>query len=221
MIVTFLDHSAVVKRETSLDQYLFEDEVSFNDKIGEALDEIIQILKNNSRKVRLYCTPLVLQESEAQTTSKNGESFTDTIERMMWVVKSTANSGNSVFTLYGSNDDSTFYEIDTIVTAEIGTFNLKFRTPYKYYRIDWAGTTCTYESYLVESNFYLSHLYKTLEIIYRALQNESPMYKDKADFYMNKFDVAMDAMVTSYDADDDGEVEIGEEDDKLQARLFR
>lgn len=212
-ITTFVTSTIINNYEPSISGFYPTGSSSWDTQISLALREIIQELKGRNKQIKKFCTPYVIEENVVKTSAYTGTATTeeDIVERMMLVISTT---GAGTFTLYGSNDGTNFYSVTSLTTAltTATTLNGAFVNPYKYYRVDYAGTTGNYSAYLVETSFYLAHCYKTLELIFQML-NDSPnsIWGEKRDYYGRMYDNEITNMIASYDDDLSGTITEGEE----------
>jgi len=210
MIETFINTADLYKLEPSLEQFKDANKADYQDQIDMAKDEIIDFLKDQRKKIRLYCTPFSLQQRTTQTANFSGiKSVEDNIERLVWVVNLI--TGIGTFNLYGTNDSSseTWSLVSSIIFTAIGKQSVYNKDiAFRYYRLDYVGTNATYESYLVERSFYFAHLFHSIELAYNQLvtQNDD-MWDMKAKRYRSLFDIKFNSMSSSYDRDGDGTID--------------
>lgn len=210
MLKTYVTHADLLKFEPRVDDYLASDQDDFTDIIASAKEILTQDLKSNKLELKKLCTPLELQATVAATTSNAGTKVEDEIERRFLVITVTAISGTATFTVLGTNSSST--EPDQAVLTKVitatGTYTELFDNVYKYYTIDYAGTTCTYKAELVEESFYLAHVYMSLNRVYQQMRHRvGSTWESKADYYMQLYEVMMKNIVHSYDEDLSGDVD--------------
>ncbi len=210
-ISTGLDNSILLKYQPILSSYLPTGWTDYSTSINEAEYQILQKLKNEGKNLRKFCTPLTLEDSVSKTISFTGtKSAEDTINRMMWVVKTSAIGSSETFTLQGTDDDSieTYSNVVSTIQTSIGSTFTRIKNIYKYYRVNYSGTSATYETYLVEISFFFAHIYKTLELIYRLLSSSpGDDFWIKAGYYSNESDKEMNNMLASYDDDLSGGID--------------
>lgn len=225
MLKTYLTHSDIIDYEPRLDDYLGSDQDDYTDIIASAKEILTQDLKSNKLELKRLCVPLVLQESGAQSTSKSGaKSDQDYAERRIWVITATAIDGTSIFTLKGTNDESneTYTTVTTKVITEIGTYTVMFDDVYKYYAVDWSGTSCTYSSELVEESFFLAHLYLSLNRIYETLRaNIDDLWERKAAEYMELYQKQITNISHTYDVDLDSNIDDEEINSNIRVTFRR
>ena len=59
--------------------------------------------------------------------------------------------------------------------------------------------------YLTDPAIFMVHIYKALELIYRAMQSDvGDLFQTKADFYREMFEAEFSNIVTAYDLNEDG-----------------
>jgi hypothetical protein len=212
MIITTINTEVLFNREPTLDNYLPDGQLDFEAQIMEAKREILQNLKDHHKFVRKYCYPVELQASVAKTTSFTGEWVEDEIERMIFSCKVTEAGGTEILRLQGSNDDgTTVVDIGFLTFEEAGTKYHLFDDTYKKYRVVYAGTSITYSSSLIESSFYLAHLYLSLALCYQLnVSVDNDLWDKKFKYYYQMYETQMNRMLASYDEDDDGTLETDE-----------
>ena len=205
MLITKITHSDIIALEGELDKYLRESEIDFTEKISEAKGILEDLISHRGLLLRKICTTLPLSDSP--------KSDEDEIERRRVVIETTALTDEATILFEGTDDasDETWTTIKSdIVITEIGEYTFKINDTYKYYRLTATGTI-TYTGYLVETSWELSHLYKSLELIYHSINALSgDVYSEKAMYYRDLFNSVFQNAPYSYDADDDGEVEHSE-----------
>lgn len=214
MLRTYVTHSELLKYEPRIDDYLASDQNDYTDIIASAKEILTQDLKSNKLELKKLCVPLVLHTG-AETTSDTGVTKEDLIERRFLVLTISALSGTATFTFKGTNTqggtpDNT---IKTVVITETGEYTYIFDEVYKYYSLDYSGTTsCTYTAWLVEESFYLAHVYLSLNRIYQQNRHRinGNVWEVKAEYYNQLYETQMRNIVHSYDSDLDGDTDEGE-----------
>lgn len=227
MIESFLTHADVVKGEPALDDYLREDQTSFDEIIEEARTDMMKDLIDMNFQIRKLCKRLSLQTSVTKTAAFDSDlSDEDFAQRLRLVIDVTDKTGTAVFDIQGTDDDgTTYYDILTSITiSETGKQSFLLTQLYKKYRLKLIsiGTTITYSSYLVETSLEKLHLYKTRAKIYESLRAlAGDHYQGKAESYMQMYEKMLSDTRLYYDDDDDGEIsEDNAEDDSRQV-VFR
>lgn len=207
MLKTYLTNEDIIEFEPSLDDYLRSTQTDFQDQIDKTFEILVQDLKSNGLKIKNLCTPLELQASVSASTSKTGTGVEDEIERRFWILTVTANSGTCTFTLDGSNDNTTWTTIVMQAITGTGTYTNLVTDLYDYYRVNFAGTSATYSSELIEESFFNTHLYLALWNIYFSLQSQvNDMWESKAMYYRDEYEKSLKSIKYSYDEDDSGSV---------------
>lgn len=211
MLKTFVDQSELLKYEPKLTDYLATGQSDFSVIINSAAEIFTQDLKANNVELKKICVPLVLHTSGSETTSKTGDVVEDTLERRLLYIDQTAVSGTSVFTLYGSNDKTTWTEAKTVNSNSIETVKVLFDDVYTYYRLDYSGTTSTYEAKLYEEVFQIAHIFLALSMIYKTLQNQADsVWEAKAVDYEDKYNRRLEKIIYGYDENLSGGIDAGE-----------
>jgi hypothetical protein len=168
---------------------------------------------------------LTLQASTSETTSATGsKSDEDVIERRIWVVETTAVGATETFTLQGTNDESseTYTTITTLEFTTATESTTLFDDTYKFYRVNYSGTSATYSSKLVEESFHLAHIYKSLELVYSQLNaRRDDNWELKMIQYRELYDKMMTNIIYSYDANLSGAISEGEDQQMIRASFSR
>ena len=216
MLRTYVTHARVVQFEPALADYLRSDETDHSTTIASAKEILTQDLRSNRLELKRLCTPLSLQASTSETTSNTGDKSDED--------SCTAVGGTEVFTLQGTNDDAseTWTTIDTLTFTDTGDDNLIFDDVYRFYRVNYSGTSATYSSDLYEESFYLAHIYKSLEMIFNKLKsNAGDNWETQRDFYVMQYGTMMNNIIHTYDKNLDGNISLGEEDEQLRPSFTR
>ena len=211
MISTFINTAIITGIEPSASSFMDSSMMDFQGLIDEARAQVVNFLKQQRKKIRLYCIPFSLDSQTLSGNYTGVKSLEDTIERLIWVVNVTAGSGG--FQLQGTNDETleTWNNVGSINVTATGTTTLYFDDPYKYYRVNYTGSSVTYTSYLIEKSFYYAHLYKSLQIIYNSFfMQKGDAFDIKRQYYKELYDAEIGSMAATYDEDDDGVVDDSE-----------
>lgn len=188
----------IVRRGDPSNTYIDE----YEDFITKAKDVLTSDVKSMGYKLRYLCTPLTL--------TPNTKSEADYIERTRLVVVVTANTGEAVITLQGTNDESdeTYSDVGTItIEDQVGEQTLVFESINKYYKISSTGTV-TYTAYLVERSFELPLIYLALRMLFSSkskIANDD--YYNKSEQYRMEYESIMKSNFFSYDSDEDGKAD--------------
>lgn len=227
MIENYITQERILQGEPYLDSYLAENQLDFTEITDEAFDEYLNDVKNQQVDLRKLGKRLSLQTSVTKTdTYDSAISEVDNIERRRLVIDVTDLTGDAVFALQGSNDESTYCDVKTDIQFSVkGSHAYLFSSVYKYYRLQLTsiGTTITYSAYLYETTFDFPLLYLMRSKIYYSIyhRNGDDSFKEKADTYQAKY---MDKLVNThyfYDESDDEEISVDETEDNLGEVTFR
>jgi hypothetical protein len=237
MFTATVTHEDIINQEGVLDSYLRE-QLDWNTKIENAKVFVRQELKNSSKQLKKLCVPLYFKNEDDETSLSSSGSFEseitsqDLVERLRFCVNASSVTDNVTFTLYGSNDETTFVQvkgikpdgtvINNIVLTQNGEDSFVVQKAYDYYYI-WVSGTASFEAYMVETTFELPVLYKAIEYIYKDLQGEPGSNFDaKAEFYAGMYNDAFNTALYSYDKDLSGDIEDTEQDNNMQVlRYYR
>lgn len=227
MIENYITQERILQGEPHLDSYLAENQLDFSEVTDEAFDEYLNDVKNQKVDLRKLGKRLTLESSGTQTAAFTGTASTeDFVERRRLVINVTAITGDAVFALQGSNDESTYYDVKTDIQFSVtGEHVYVFSSVYKFYRLNLTsiGTTITYSAYLYETTFDFPLLYLMRSKIYHSIyhRNGDDSFKEKADTYYAKY---QDKLVNThyfYDESDDDLISEGEKEDDLKEVVFR
>jgi hypothetical protein len=236
MFTATVTHEDIINQEGVLDSYLRE-QLDWNTKIENAKVFVRQELKNSSKQLKKLCVPLYFKNEDDETSLTSSGSFQseitsqDLVERLRFYVNASSVTNNVTFTLFGSNDGTTFTQvkgikpgtvIDNIVLTQNGEDSFIVQRSYDYYYITVSGTA-SFEAYMVETIFELPVLFKAIEYIYKDLQAEQGSNFDaKAEFYAGMYNDAFNTALYSYDEDLSGNIEDTEQDNNMQVlRYYR
>ena len=213
MIESFITQEMILKGEPHLDNYLSDSQLSFDDIAEESFSEYLQDVKNQKFDLRKLGKQLSLQTEVSNTSAYTGTWTTeDYVERRRLVINITAQVGNAVFALQGSDDKTTIYDVKTdIQTAKAGKYNYIFNNVYKYYRLKLISivTSITYTGYLIETTFDFPIIFLTRAKIYHSLflRDSSDAFEKKYELYMDKYrNLLTNETNYIYDADDTGDI---------------
>ena len=225
MLKTYVTHERIVEFEPRVADYLASAQSDYTTIIAKAKEVLTQDLRSNRLELKKLCVPLSLQASTSETTSATGsKSDEDTAERRIWVVTVTANGDTETFTLQGTNDDSseTYTDITTLSFTSTGEDTTLFDDTYKYYRVNYSGTSATYSSELVEESFYLAHIYKSLEMVYSQIQARAgDFWMEKKMQYRELYDTMIKNIIYTYDDNLSGAIGEGESQYTIRASFSR
>lgn len=228
MIENFITQEKILQGEPHLDSYLaIENQLDFTDITDEAFDEYLNDVKNQKVDLRKLGKRLSLQISVTKTAAFDGIiSEVDNVERRRLVIEVVALTGDAVFSLQGSNDETTFSDVKTDIQFNItGNHIYLFSSIYKFYRLRLIsiGITITYSAYLYETTFDFPLLYLMRAKIYHSIyhRNGDDAFKEKSDTYQAKYVEKLVNTHYFYDESDDEEISEDETEDDLGEVVFR
>ena len=224
MIESRITSEDIYKWQSQLIDLIPETQDDWSEQIDEAFKEVVSDIRDMGWNIRKLCKRYSLQTSVTKTDAYNGviTSTEDNLQRLRIVIDVTAFDSSAEFLLQGTDDDGTIWEtaIESIQITEVGEKTVLFTRAYKKYRLILASvvSTITYSAFLIETTFERLHVYKSLEIIYRALNNvQNDVYKEKQQEYMQMYNDRINIIQFAYDEDDDETVsDLEIEDDSQQ-----
>lgn len=210
---SYLQTSDLTNIEPMLADYYRTSQTDYATMLIQANDVLEMELRNRRLKLKNLETTLTLTDA----TKSNA----DEVGRTRLVLVVSAVTGTATFALQGTDDTTseTWTDITVSPTMSVtstGTTYYKFYDTYDYYKLTKTGTV-TYTAFLVERSFELVLAYLTISMIFRSLQAlVSDMWEDKAKFYWDLYQDALERAVYSYDANEDG---IADEDEVQISRV--
>src|SRR3990167_7915537 len=239
MIESYLTQNMITRGETTIADYLRTGQTDFGDIRKEAFTDLMTDLINRNVLIRRLCIRFYLESTAlTKTAAYDGViSDEDFGQRMRLVIPVTANTGDAVFTLQGTNDYGTTYDDITLVSDDEtsgttvtitdnqpDTYSYLLTSLYKKYRLKLISiaTTITYSRpYLVEEIYTTIHREKTRANIYRSLMNTSSEYSEKFNLYMGEYNRLLDEGKKIFDVGDDEEISEDESEQEPQNIIFR
>lgn len=190
-------------------------------QIGKAVDEVIQDLRTKGTNAGKVAIPLHLKENgtfTANETSLGVECLRVNMVQRFVISKTSSAVGSVTEKIYldGSNDNINWSEITSItITAGSGDLSATFSSLYLYYRyrvVINTSLTLSASIYMVETSFDKLLIFKSLEILFRALSKAvGDMFDNKSKIYQNDYDMLLKEFKYAYDEDDSQSIEIDEE----------
>ena len=229
MFIANITHDDIISQEGSLELYL-GDLPDWENKIVNAKNIVLTKIKSAGKKLRLLNKPLYFYDPNEDYLITNTAAFTsettseDNVERMRFVIEVTElASGSLSVKVQGSDDETTWTNVCVFATDQAGEFSRRISKPFKYYRLVLSATgSRTFTAYMVEDVFFLPVLYKTISMIFLALQSEANSnWSAKYQEYDNLFNEAFESLVFSYDANDDEEITSEEENSSKRITILR
>ena len=179
MIKNFITEDYLRGILPELDSYKWSSESDFSNFISQANNEIFEELRKKNLKLNKLMPELFLIDSGtviSDAGTYTGDSAEDTLNRLRFVYDVTTFSGTNdkTLTIQGSNDDVTFYTVESIAISETGIDSMRISEIYQYYRITFTQTegSITLSAYLIETTYDDLFAYKTLELIMRNVKKE-------------------------------------------------
>lgn len=199
-----------------IERYKWSDQSSFESLISKAEIEVVNFF-GNSYRLRSLRPELVLRDSGTAITATTNEDGIDenlNINRLRFVVDAITASGSNVIKLQGSNDDTTYYDINlytnagasvaSLTVTSAGTQTATFKDLYKYYRVSCTiGTSIDYKAFLVETCYDDLYAYKMLYMIFA---DNGENFTERRDEFAKRYQDVSGNMKFYYDYNDDGDL---------------
>lgn len=200
MLKNYLENSELSGYHPTIDNYLTSANITIQK--GNAEKWLIARLKNDNVKLKQLMLPLDL-------TLDTSVEETDGIERLRLAINLSSEPAQATtFTLQGSDDNTTFETITTLVFTVLqkGIKSVTFNRPYQYYKLTCSHSVTPLESYLVETTFDLVLANATLGYIANSLR-KSPgdIWAELNERFITDAIDAFSTLVFPKDADEDGE----------------
>lgn len=238
MIESFLTQATLTSNETAVGDYLRTGQSDFSAIWRKSFGDMVQDFIDQNFVTRTLCKRYVVQAEVTKTDAFTGEMTTaqDYAQRTRLVIPISAQTGDAVFALQGTDDEGTTYEDiflitnagasavqNTILEADIAVGNeansYVISRPFKQYRLKLIsiGTTTTYSAYMVEEMYTTLHRDKTMANIYRSLMAvDGDVWEGKHQEYMERYQERLNSGRFYVDTDDDGSIEEGEAQKDVQ-----
>src|SRR3989304_766403 len=225
MIESYLTQAMVIRGETALGDYLRTGQTDFGNIRKEAFTDLMSDCINRGIDIKRLCKRLYLESTAlTKTAAYDGViSDQDYAQRMRLIIPVTANTGDAVFTLQGTDDEGVNY-FDIALVSDDGTsgttvtitdnqpddYSYLLTSLYKKYRLKLIsiGTTITYSKpYVIEEIYTTLHREKTRSNIYRSLISDmGDDFKGKYDLYQECYNKLLTEAKMVYDVGDDEEI---------------
>lgn len=214
MIKNTVTTEDIFELEAGLVDFLRSDQTDYDTQIEQAYNIMLLDLRNIGYDLRLLNTPLDLGSNTSSSSVTGDVSSKDYLNRNLLTIVCTSVSGNAMFSLYGSDDKSTWNDVLTDkVINESGTYNYVINLFYKYYRLDKTNSVqTTYSAYLSENVYYYMILYKSISLISNSLRRlpNRNNWEDKYIEYEEKYKALLNGASFSVDVDEDGSIDSDE-----------
>ena len=202
MLKLFLKSADIIQNYPILNDYLREDDISYDLVIERAAIDLQRDLKNRGLEIKKLCTPLYLT-ADVITEDK--------IERDRFVMEITDINSPCVISLYGTNteneDPTTLLFTDVI--DSIGEYTKLLNNPRTYYKLVLSNTTGLISTaYLIETSLERPHEFLTISYCYERLnQLKDDIYSNSRLDYFKMYEDSIKNIRYSYDDDLTGEIE--------------
>ena len=212
MLRNLIDETYLRGYAAKLSALLYTDEADWSEQKKKATTRVLNALSQSYNLRDLMPEVYLRSSGDSISTAETGEGIEDEMNRMRLVIDNITNTVSSkVLTLQGSEDNTTFYTIDTVtVTTDDTLVSFEFYYPYKYYRINSTVTTgvLDFRAYLVETIydelFACMWLYFIFMDISKATDDQ---YDKKANEFKEMYESLMIETKRYLDADNDGDVD--------------
>jgi len=210
MLKNYVDEDYLKGYAVKLSALLWTDETDWSEQRNAATRFVMNQFIQKRYDLKKLMPELVLRSSGTSlSATATSSAVEDTINRLRLVIDNVnCTVSSKVLTLKGSNDNSTFYTIDTV---NIGTDNadqtLLFNDIYKYYKITTTITSgvCDYRASLVETVYDELFASKELAFIYADLsKQEGDQYDLKAQRFEAMYNTLMNGATFYIDSNQDG-----------------
>ena len=202
MLKLFLKSADIIQNYPILNDYLREDDISYDLVIERAAIDLQRDLKNRGLEIKKLCTPLYLT-ADVITEDK--------IERDRFVFDVSVISSPTVISLYGTNtkDEDPTTLLFTDIIDSIGEYTKLINNPREYYKLVISDTTgLTYTAYLIETSLERPHEFLTISYCYERLnQLKDDMYANSRLDYYKMYEESLKNIRYSYDDNLTGEIE--------------
>ena len=199
-----------------LSSLLWTGEEDYSEQKVKATDYVFNALIQRTYKPKELMPELVLRDLGTSLSSgtETTEGKEDTINRMRIVFDNITNTLSAkAVTIQGSNDNETFYNIQTVnldITTGVNSVTSKtvmFYDSYKYYRLSTVvlSGAIDYRAYIVESIY--DELFACMWMVFilnDAKTSDEDEYGLQMHFYKNMFDGIMNSVKLYLDANADG-----------------
>jgi len=212
MLRNLIDETYLRGYAAKLSALLYTDETDWSEQKKKATTRVLNALSQSYNLRDLMPEVYLRSSGDSISTAETGEGIEDEMNRMRLVIDNITNTVSSkVLTLQGSEDNTTFYDIDTVtVTTSDTLVSFEFYYPYKYYRINSAVTTgvIDFRAYLVETIYDELFACMWLYFIFMdIMKQEGDQYDLKAKEFYRLYESLMNETKRYLDTDNDGDVD--------------
>lgn len=212
MLRNLIDETYLRGYAAKLSALLYTDEADWSEQKKKATTRVLNALSQSYNLRGLMPEVYLRSSGNSISTNETGEGIEDKMNRMRLVIDNITNTVSSkVLTLQGSEDNTTFYDIDTVtVTTSDTLVSFEFYYPYKYYRINSTVTTgvLDFRAYLVETIYDELFACMWLYFIFMdIMKQEGDQYDLKAKEFYRLYESLMIETKRYLDTDNDGDVD--------------
>jgi len=212
MLRNYTDEDYLKGYSPKLTALLWTDETDYSAQKTKAVNRVMNAL-SQSYDLRDLMPELDLRSwGDSISSNETGEGVEDKLNRMRLVINNiTCTTSGKTLTLQGSNDNITYYEIDTIDVLTTDTeVSMTFDKCYKYYRINTAvlSGAIDFRAYLVETSYDELFACMWLYFIYFDIsKQEGDQFDKKKNEVYAMYEGIMRNLKIRIDTDNDGEVD--------------
>lgn len=210
MLKNYVDEDYLKGYAVKLGALLWTDETDWSEQRKRATQFVMNQFIQKRYDIKKLMPELIVRSSgNSISATATSTGIEDTANRLRLVIDNITNTVSSkVITLKGSNDNSTYYTIDTITIDTAGTdVSLLFYDSYKYYKLTTTVTNgaCDYRASLVETVYDELFACKWLVFIFADLRKaEGDQFDLRMQHYENMYNELMNGATFYIDSNSDG-----------------
>ncbi|MCC6865760.1 MAG: hypothetical protein IT280_06320 [Ignavibacteria bacterium] len=196
-----------------LSRMLWSEETDFTPQKIQALEIIKTELRSMGYLPAEIMPRLYIRYSGTTETTNHitQPTNTDLAARLRFVldVKQYTAGGEKIFTLQGSNDKQTWFDIDSRKAESAGVITFLITSSYLYYRLNnvITGGEIDYEAFLCDTGIERLLIYKWLELILLdRISEERDQYHLKMEYFRKEYEGLMEKMRIWKDFNQDGKL---------------
>jgi hypothetical protein len=211
-----------------LHRFLWSEEEDYSMQKQQALNEVRTELISRGFKPaeimpRLYLRHAGITETADHETEPTGE---DEAARLRYVldVKVFTAGGLKTFILEGSNDKSSWFELDTRKAEAVGIVTFLLAGSYLYYRlrVSVTGGAIDYDAFLCDTGIERLVMYKWLELILLdRFTEENDHYHLKMKYFRGEYESLLNKIKIWEDENGDGHVNGNEFNTTTNIRILK
>ena len=210
MLKNYVDEDYLKGYAVKLGSLLWTDETDWSEQRARATQFVLNQFLQKRYDLKKLMPELILRSSGTSlSATATSSAVEDTTNRLRLVIDNITNTVSSkVLTLKGSNDNSTYYTIDTVtINTNNANQTLLFYAVYKYYKITTTITSgvCDYRASLVETVYDELFACKWLVFIFADLRKqEGDQFDLRLQHFENMYNTLMNGATFYIDNNSDG-----------------